>query len=88
MSEDHHNDEIVASILASIAALPLAEQARATERVIGAALKQMSVETLRRVRADIATRFGPGIAVVDATLDLIDGQLTLREIAGGEEDWR
>jgi hypothetical protein len=76
------NDDIAARILASIAALPLHEQADAIHAMIGGALKQMPLDTIHAIRADIVQQFPDEIPIVQSTLDLIDGQLALREIAG------
>jgi len=76
------NDDIAARILASIAALPLHEQADAIHALIGSALKQMPLETIHEIRAEIRGQFSDDIPIVRSTLDLIDGQLALREIAG------
>jgi hypothetical protein len=75
------NDDIASRILASIAALPLHEQADAIHALIGGALKQMPIETIHEIRAEIE------IPIVQSTLDLIDGQLALREL-GGAAIWR
>jgi hypothetical protein len=76
------NDDIASRILASIAALPLHEQADAIHALIGSALKQMPLETIYEIRAEISGQFSEEIPIVRSTLDLIDGQLALREIAG------
>ena len=68
---DSH-DDMTSRILASLAALPLHEQADAISALIGSVIKEMPRER---------------IPVVQATLDLIDGQLALREIAGSAT-WR
>jgi hypothetical protein len=76
------NDDISSRIIASIAALPLHEQADAIHALISGALKQMPVETIYEIRAEIRDQFPDEIPIVCSTLDLIDGQLALREIAG------
>jgi len=76
------NDDIPARILASIAGLPLHEQADAIHALIGGALKQMPIETIHEIRAEIEAQFPDEIPIVESTLNLIDGQLALREIAG------
>ena len=81
------NDDIASRIIASIAALPLHEQAEAIHSLISSALKQMPLEMIYEVRAEIQTQFPPGIPIVCSTLDLIEGQLALREI-GGAAIWR
>lgn len=76
------NDDIASRILASIAALPLHEQADAIHALIGSALKQMPIESICEIRAEIVSQFAEEIPIVRSTLELIDGQLALREIAG------
>ena len=81
------NDDIASRLIASIAALPLHEQTEAIHSLISSALKQMPLETIHEIRAEIQAQFPPYIPIVRSTLDLIDGQLALREI-GGAEIWR
>ena len=76
------NEDIPSRILASIAALPPHEQACAIHALISGALKEMPLETIYEVRAEIEGQFAEDIPIVRSTLDLIDGQLALREIAG------
>ena len=83
--EEH--DDIAARILASIAALPLHEQADAIHALIGSALKQMPLASILDIREEITSQFPDDIPIVQATIDLIDGQLALREIAGSDA-WR
>lgn len=80
-------DDIASRILASIAALPLHEQADAIHALIGSALKQMPVASILEIREEITSQFPDDIPIVEATIDLIDGQLALREIAG-RDAWR
>ena len=81
------NDDIASRIIATIAALPPREQANAILSLISTALKQMPVETIHEIRAEIREQFPEGIPIVRSTLDLIEGQLALREI-GGPAIWR
>jgi hypothetical protein len=81
------NDDIASRILASIASLPLHEQTDAIIALISTALKQMPPESIYEIRAEIIDQFPEGIPIVQATIDLIDGQLALREI-GGPAIWR
>ena len=83
----NHTDNIASRILSTIAALPLEQQAQAIHSLIGSALKQMPLESILAMRAEIASEFDHGIAIVGSTLNLIDGQLALREISGAEI-WR
>lgn len=78
---DSH-DDMTSRILASLAALPLHEQADAISALIGSVIKEMPRERILEIRDEIATELDERIPVVQATLDLIDGQLALREIAG------
>jgi hypothetical protein len=79
------NNDIASRILASIAALPVHEQADAISSLIGSALYQMPLATVNEVRAEIAGQFDPTIPIVRTTLDLIDGHLALREIGAINE---
>lgn len=81
------NDDIASRIIASIAALPAEEQAEAIHSLISSALKQMPLEAIYEIRAEIREQFPLDIAIVQSTLDLIEGQLALREI-GGAAIWR
>ena len=81
------NDDIASRIIASIAALPLHEQTDAIHALISGALKQMPLETIYEIRAEISDQFRNEIPIVRSTLNLIDGQLALREIAGSSI-WR
>jgi hypothetical protein len=83
--EEH--DDITARILASIAALPLHEQADAIHALIGSALKQMPLANILEIREEIMSQFPDDIPIVQSTIDLIDGQLALREISGAN-GWR
>lgn len=76
------NDDIASRIIASIAALPAHEQAEAIHVLISRALKEMPVEAIREIKAEIEEQFPEEIPIVRSTLDLINGQLALREIAG------
>jgi hypothetical protein len=80
-------DDIAARILASIASLPPAEQADALRGAISHGIKQMSVFRILEVRQRIALELDEDVPLVRETLDMIDGQLALREIAG-HAGWR
>lgn len=75
-------DDMTSRILASLAALPLHEQADAISALIGSVIKEMPRDRILEIRDEISTELDERIPVVQATLDLIDGQLALREIAG------
>lgn len=81
------NDDMTSRILASLAALPLHEQADAISALIGSVIKEMPRDRIFEIRDEISSELDVRIPVVQATLDLIDGQLALREIAGNEI-WR
>ncbi len=63
------------------------QQADAIGALIGSVIKEMPRDRILEIRAEIADELDERIPVVSATLDLIDGQLALRDIAG-EENWR
>lgn len=75
-----NNDDIANRILASIAALPLHEQVDAIHALIGSALKEMPTAVVLEIRKEITDQFDPSIPLVESTLNLIDGQLALREM--------
>jgi hypothetical protein len=83
----HSEDDITSRILSSLANLPADEQAEAILGLISAAMKSMSVYRILEIRQEIWTELDPQLAVVGAALDLIDGQLALRQI-GADEGWR
>lgn len=85
--EYESHDEQVARIMARIAALPPHKQAEAIHALIGGALKQISLAEIYEIRAEIASQFPEDIPIVQSTLDLIDGQIALRQIAGHAR-WR
>ena len=80
-------DDVPQRILASLAALPECEQAEAMRSAIGNAIKQMSIYRILELRQRIHGEFDPANPTVRATLEMIDGQIALREIAGGAR-WR
>jgi hypothetical protein len=82
------DDDIASRLMAAIAALPPEEQTDAVHAVLSGVIKQMPLESLVEVRAEIAQMFeDEPLDIVETTLDMIDGQLALREISG-REDWR
>lgn len=81
------DDDLTSQILNSLSALPVEDQVQVILAVISAALKTMTLYRILEIRAEILTELNPSVAVVRAALDLIDGQVALREIAG-DETWR
>ena len=82
-----YNEDMTSRILASLAALPAHEQADAITALIGSVIKEMSRNRILEIRFEITCELDERILVVQATLDLIDGQLALRDISGDAE-WR
>jgi hypothetical protein len=80
-------DDLTSRILSALSDLPAEDQPDVILAVISAALKNMSVFRILEVRAEITCELATTIPLVSATLDLIDGQLALREIADAEV-WR
>jgi len=81
------NEDLTSQILNSLNALPAADQAEVILAVISAALKSMSIFRMLEIRAEIAAELNPSMPLVRSALELIDGQVALREIAG-DEPWR
>lgn len=82
------DDDIASRLMAAIAALPPEEQTDAVHAVLSGVIKQMPLESLVEVRSEIAQMFeDEPLDIVETTLDMIDGQLALREISG-REGWR
>jgi hypothetical protein len=80
-------DDLTTRILSALNDLPAEDQIEVILAVIGAALKNMSVYRILAVRAEIAGELVATVPLVAAALDLIDGQIALREISG-DDDWR
>lgn len=83
----HSDDNLTSRILSSLARLSAEEQMGAVIALIGATVKTMSVYRLLEVRQEIRAELDPALPVVQAALDVIEGQLALREISG-DENWR
>lgn len=81
------NDDLTSQILNSLSALPAEDQAEIILAVISAALKNMSVYRILEIRTEISAELSATVPLVAAALDLIDGQIALREI-GGDDEWR
>lgn len=77
------DDQLTLDILAALACLPFQKQAEGLRGAISSALKHMSTQRLLITRGRIERELDESIPAVRMTLDLIDGQLALREIAGG-----
>jgi hypothetical protein len=75
-------DDMTSWILSALAGLPVHEQSEAISALIGSMIKAMPRDRILEIRAEIASQLDEDIPVVRSTLDLIDGQLALREIAG------
>lgn len=82
------DDDIAARLMAAIAALPPEEQSEAVHALLGSVIKPMPMKGLREVRAEIAAMYEQEpLEIIETTLDMIDGQIALREIAGRSR-WR
>lgn len=81
------DEDLTTQILNSLSALPAEDQAEVILAVISAALKNMSVYRILQIREEIASELNPALPLVSASLDLLDGQLALREIAR-DDGWR
>lgn len=72
-----------ARILAYVAMLPPGEQTETIIALIGNTLKKMPLGEILEIRDAITARFDETTPLVNVALELIEGQLALREIAGG-----
>ena len=66
----------------AISALPKEERANAIQTILSERLEDRSVESILEMRDEVAQQFDAGIPIIPSALDLIDGQLAWREIAG------
>lgn len=74
-------------IISALATLPLRQPDDPVCGSIARALKHLSVYRLLEVRQRLLGEFDLNVSSVEMMLNIIDGQLILREIAG-EEHWR
>lgn len=81
------DDQLTSDILAALACLPFDKQAEGMRKAISGAIKHMSTSRLMQVRHRIEIELDENIPAVRMTLEIIDGQLALREIAEGAY-WR
>ena len=80
-------EDLTSQILNSLNALPAEHQAEVILSVISSTLKDMTVYRILEIRSEILGELNASLPLVAGALDLIDGQIALREIAG-DEDWR
>jgi hypothetical protein len=81
------HDADTTRILCSLAVLPECEQAEDIRRSIGKAIKQMPIYRVLELRERLWVEFDCENPTMRATLEMIDGQVALREIAG-RAGWR
>lgn len=81
------DDQLTSDMLAALACLPFEKQAEGMRHAVSCALKHMSEWRLREIRTRITAELEESIPAVRMTLEIIDGQLALREIAEGAY-WR
>lgn len=79
--------ELTSRIMVSLSALAPDEPSEALNGVIASALKTMTIYRVLEIRCAIASGFDPELPIVASALDVIDGQIALREIAGASF-WR
>ena len=83
----NYPNEFAARLMAAISALPVEERADAIHALLSDMLKHMPRENIVQMRAEVMEQFDDEIPIIRSTIDLIDGQLALREIAGSAY-WR
>ncbi len=77
------DDQLTSDILAALACLPFDRQAEGMRQAISRALKYMPTCRIHEIRRRITVEMDESIPAVRSTLDILDGQLALREIADG-----
>jgi hypothetical protein len=80
-------NEFAARLMAAISALPVEERADAIHALLSDMLKHMPRESILQMRSEVSEQFDEDIPIIRSTLELMDGQLALREIAGSAY-WR
>lgn len=81
------DDEFTSEVLAALACLPSEAQARELSTALSLSLKHISAHRLLDLRRRIAQELDEANPAVRLSVDLIEGQLALREIGGGAY-WR
>ena len=77
------DDRLTLDILAALASLPYDKQAEGMRTAISRSLKHMSCARLTAAHLRIENELDTSLPAVRATLQIIEGQLALREIADG-----
>jgi hypothetical protein len=83
----HSSNDITARIIQSLSVLSPDEPSPGLNARIAKPLKGMSVYRILEIRCGIVSALNPESPAISAALNIIDGQLALREIAGDAE-WR
>lgn len=81
------DDQLTSDILAALSCLPFEKQAEGMRTAVSTALKHLSTQRLLATKRRISLELDERVPAVRITLELIEGQLALREIAGGAY-WR
>jgi hypothetical protein len=81
------DDQMTSDMLAALACLPFEKQAEGMREAVSDTLKHLSTWRLREIHRRIEAELDDSIPAVRATLEIIEGQLALREIAEGSY-WR
>jgi hypothetical protein len=80
-------NDLTFRLLESLSQLSPDDQARALNELLGKPIKGMTIYRVLEIRCAIVEALDPEVPIVAAALDLIDGQIALREIAAGAS-WR
>ncbi len=81
------DDQLTSDLLAALACLPFESQAKGVRVAVSDSLKYMSTFRLREIHHRISTELDESVPAVRMTLEIVEGQLALREIAAGAY-WR
>ena len=81
------DDQLTSDILAALACLPYEKQAEAMRVAVSKSLKHMSTYRLNEIHRRILTELDENVPAVRMTLEVVEGQMALRDIAAGSF-WR
>lgn len=81
------DDQLTSDMLAALSCLPFEQQAEGMRAAVNQAIKYMSAVRLLEIRQRISDEMDDSVPTIRMTLEIIDGQLALREIAAGAY-WR
>lgn len=77
------DDQLTSDILAALACLPFEKQAENMRVAVSESLKHMSTFRLNDIHRRILNELDENVPAVRMTLEIVEGQIALRDIAAG-----